>query len=319
MLVKFRKRKILTATNRIGKFMQANFLSHILWLLTFLDISLAFGALNELPDGPLKEEYIETQQTKFLFHWTTKTEIQERTKSFFDFLEKDKSTNLSKDKVMEYLKKTATYKVKESPWHGLYFASNPIVSQRYGTPNARNINPHSSEWVLVVLRVPRATRFLNTSTDTLLSEQELKWFLDEDCRQFKKAEDLDNRLVGGSSSCARALISYLSNLNAEGVVYNWWDVHVSSCDAHSNTFLSKRAVILKRDDLIKNENVFYLTSETKPTSANIEVMQLTQDFWQQSFSSKYVSNTAAFLWDIHNDGELSVQDQKHFMDCAEKE
>ncbi|MCO4755018.1 MAG: hypothetical protein KC478_11095 [Bacteriovoracaceae bacterium] len=299
--------------------MQANLLKHILWILALSNFSLAFGELNELPDGPLKEEYIQTKQTRLLFHWTTKTEVQERTKSFFDFLKNDKSENLSKDKVMEYLKKTATYKVKESPWNGLYFATNPIVSQRFGTHDAGNINPHSNEWVLVILSVPKATRFLNASTETPLNEQEMDWFQDRGCGLFTKAEDLDNRLVGSASGCARGLISYLSNLNAEGVVYNWWDLHVPSCSAHNNTFLSKRAVILKRDDLLKDENVFYLTSETKPTKTNLEIMKLTQDFWQQDFTSKYESYLSSFLWDIDNDGELSVQDQKHFMDCAEKE
>lgn len=299
--------------------MQVNVLKHILWLLALLNFSFAFGALNELPDGPLKEEHIETKETKLLFHWTTKAEIEERTKSFFDFFRKDNNAKLSKKKILKYLKKTATYKVKESNWNGLYFAANPIISQSFGTHDAGNINPHSNEWVLVVLRVPKVTRFLNTSKETLLSKQEIKWFLNKDCGVVKKADELDNRLVGSASGCARGLMSYLGELNAQGVIYNWWDIHVPSCRAHNNTFLSKRAVILKRDDLLKEENVFYLTSETEPTKTNIEIMKLTQDFWQQGFSSKYVSNLPGFLWDIENDGELSVQDQKQFMDCAEKE
>jgi hypothetical protein len=206
----------------------------LLMLCSVICITLPSFA-SENPETFFQDNMTMLTHEKIIFHWTTKTKVQERTKS----------KKLNNNIVQSYLKKTVNYEIKSSLWNGLYFATNPVISHRFGL-NSKFPSMNDNHWVLVSLRLKEGTKFLDVSdsTSTPLSGAEQKWFRKYGCLA-KETKELGIENVGNSKQCATALYKFLEKVNAVGILYEWWDFDQDFCPLHQEENYKSRAMVIK--------------------------------------------------------------------------
>ena len=160
----------------------------------------------------------------------------------------DKNSPFTPEAVLQYAQKEASDRLNESPGKGMYFALNPVTSSVYSELR------RSNNWVLLALKIPRNTLFLNLNRDHLLnlkiSKKERHWLQEQGCDGFFDG-----------SACG--LNAYAKTAGVSGYFYYWSKASFSFCEPDPN--LNETALDLRDSSLIRPANLtfFDLNSENE--------------------------------------------------------
>ena len=223
----------------IGSSFKKIFLTFALFFIPILSAT----ASESLPEGPLQKGLIRLDSDKYVFHWAPKSRVLE-------FLGMNQNASFTSEAVFNFAKKETSDQIENDIGKGMYFALNPMASSTY---SGEGEPAKSNEWVLIALKIPSGTVFLNLKSDFKLSPEEVRWFEHQNC---------DSVPYSTPDASACQINAYTKAAGASGFFHTW---HHGSffpfCEP--DPLLNDTALLVRDSSLIRSDTLtfFDLNSE----------------------------------------------------------
>ena len=249
---------------------------------------------NTLPEGPLQKLIVRLDSDKYVFHWTPKWKIR-------SFLGIDENSPLTQETLFKFTKKESSDQLDSDTYKGMYFALNPVTSSRYS--GETSFSSSSNTWMLVVLKIPRNTLFLNYMNwlpNSQYSNEETLWFKKQGCNSSADPTDRACRLN-----------AYSEAAGVSGYFYSWSSASFSFCEPDSA--LAPTALVLRNANLIQPKTIsFFDLSSADETQNNAFLSVLNSLFGFYTGQMDYVANFSPW-----NKEKLNSVDPKILRDFAQ--